>query len=501
VRGVATRFTGSRFASGPLARETGDTIIEVLISALLVGLIVVGTLTGFNVTSGASATERARAQADVLAQQAEERLRGLPLAKLEALQVEPRVEETTQNGTKYKTTSTAEYRTDETATSSCNSTSTNAGYFRTSSTVTGAWQSAKNPVVETGIISPPPGSALIVQATNAASEGVGGMTVTATGPAPVATPHTLSTATNGCAILSLLPGEYKINVSQPGYVDENWYTESEKDPHSTHSVYLTAENAVKEPYRFDRAGSLEVEFTTESASSAGDSFVAFNPLMTPPSFRQIPSPAALETYATTIKSSTTVFPFPEKAPYSVYAGTCEANNPQAVNPANGSPPTVYVPAGKSGLAKVVQPPINIRVMSGTKAGKATEGLKVENATGNLVEPAEPAGCGATRKFTTTKEGALPHSGMPFGEYTLCVTGGKEGGVNKEGKETKGLAKERLYKTPLFENGAPTGPTELELAKIANGGVVKESGKNVAVIYMGSGASAPSGGELKEGTEC
>jgi hypothetical protein len=194
----------------------------------------------------------------------------------------------------------------------------------------------------------------------------------------------------------------------------------------------------------------------------------------------------------TIKSPKTVFPFTGEAKYAVYAGTCEANNPKTVNPAN-TVEEVIVPSGGTKKVTLTQPPINIRVMSG-KAG--AEGVKVENATGTLVEPKheeseEHSGCGETRKFTNTPKGALPHPGMPFGEYTLCVFGGASGPAAK-----------RKYTTRLFENSTPAGPTELELAKIANGGVVKEGPKNVAVIYMGSGAAAPLEGKLEEtGTEC
>jgi Tfp pilus assembly protein PilV len=465
--------------------------MEVLISAVLIALIVVAMFNGFDVTNRASAAERSRAQANALAQQAEDKLRGAPLSTLLELEAKPRVEEVTQNGTRYTITSIAEYRADATATASCSSSAASASYLQTTSTVTWASLGKRKPVIESSIISPPPGSALIVQVTNAASEGVAGMIVTATGPAPAATTNTLTTASTGCAILALSPGEYSINVHQTGYVDENWYTESKNDPGSTQNVYLTAESAIKEPFRFDRAGTLEAKFTESVAKEGGDSFVAFNNGMDSPAFRAIPSPSTIGTYAETIKSKAEVFPFTEK--YSVYAGTCEANNPQTVNPENSAPPTVAVLAGKTSSVKVTQPPINIRVMSG-KAG--AEGVKVENATGTLVEPKheeseEHSGCGETRKFTNTPKGALPHPGMPFGEYTLCVFGGASGPAAK-----------RKYTTRLFKNSTPAGPTELELAKIANGGVVKEGPKNVAVIYMGSGAAAPLEGKLEEsGTEC
>jgi Tfp pilus assembly protein PilX len=474
-----------------LASERGDTLLEVLASAVLVALIAVAMFNGFDVTNRASASERSRAQADALAQQAEDQLRGLPVSSLSELEAKPRVEEVTQNGMKYTITSTAQYVTDATATASCNSSATSGSYIRTTSTVTWASLGVRKPVTESSIISPPPGSALIVQVTNAASAGVAGMSVTATGPLPATAATTLSTASNGCAILALLPGEYNVNVSQTGYVDENWFSKSEEDPHSAHSVYLTAESAVKEPYRFDKAGSLEVESTTESGSSEIDTFVAFNSLMGSPAYRQV---GTVGTYEKKPKSATTVFPFAGEGKYSVYAGTCEQNNPQTVNPKNAAAPTVSVLPGKSALAKVVQPPINIRVMSGTKAGKATEGVEIENAVGTLEEPAEPSGCGVTRKFVTTKEGSLPHPGMPYSEYTLCVTGGLSGGNNGG---TKGLAKERAYRT-TFENNTAAGPSEI--AKMTNGGIIEEAKKKFAVIYMGSGAST-SPGKLETGSSC
>jgi hypothetical protein len=273
-------------------------------------------------------------------------------------------------------------------------------------------------------------------------------------------------------------------LSKTGYVDQNWYAETQEDPSETHSLYLTAESAAKEPFNFAQPGTLEAEFTTESTSSEGDSFVAFNPLMDHPAFRSI---GTLETYTKKIKSPTSVYPFPSKAPYSVYAGTCEANNPVAVNPTNSPPTSVSVQSGKTTIAKVNQPPINIRVMSGTKAGTTTEGVKVENAAGSLVEPAEPNGCGATHKFKTTTGGTLPHPGMPFAEYTLCITGGATGPVAK-----------RKYEI-TFENDTPTGPSKL--SEMTNGGVVTESGKKVAVIYMGVGAPEKKLGELKTGETC
>ena len=58
-----------------LPSEAGDTLMEVVISALVVGLIVVGTLTGFSVVNRASADQRHHSQASLLASQSQEQLR------------------------------------------------------------------------------------------------------------------------------------------------------------------------------------------------------------------------------------------------------------------------------------------------------------------------------------------------------------------------------------------------------------------------------------------
>jgi Tfp pilus assembly protein PilV len=467
-----------------LASEAGETLMEVLISAVLIALIVVAMFNGFDVTNRASAAERSRAQANALAQQAEDKLRSLPLATLETLEAKPLVEKITQNKTEYTVTSTAQYVSDSTATTSCSSSAASASYLRTSSSVTWGSLGTRKPVIQSNIISPPPGSALIAQVTNGASEAVAGVNVTAAGPTPAATEHTLTTASSGCAILSLLPGEYNINVSKTGYVDQNWYTESKLDPNSTHSIYLTAESAAKEPFSFGQAGTLEVnKFNTPGSTyKEGDSFVAFNSGMS--AFKSI---GTLAKYAETAKSPAEVYPFATK--YIVYAGTCEEDNPKSLNPKN-EVKEVLVPPGGTGKVEVTQPPINIKVMSGSS--KATPGKSIENALVTLSDE----GCKTKRESKTIAKGVLQRPGAPFGEYKLCVTGGKEGGVNKEGTETKGLAAKKKYTTNLFENDASTGPSKL--AEMTNGGTEELEGKKFAAIYMGAAEKA---GELEAGETC
>jgi Tfp pilus assembly protein PilV len=439
-----------------LAAETGDTLIEVLISALLIALVVVATTTGLNSTNRATALDRARSQADGLAQQAEDELRSEPVEKLSELNRTQVVEE---GKTKYTITSTSTYIADASATSSCNSSTPHADYLQTTSTVSWPSMGATKPVEESSIISPPPGAALIVQVTEDGNA-LEGARVSATGPSPAATEHTLDTSSDGCAILALVPGDYEINVNKAGYVDPNWYANTREDPTTTHSAYLApflvAETTTKEAYDLGRAGTLEVSFLTGSTPAEGDAFVAFNTFMS--AFKQV---GTVGTYKSTVTSGKEVYPYPKESPYTVYAGTCEADSPSrfGVHPAE-----IVVPPGAIGAVTVALPPVNIRVMSGTGEGASTEGGPLNGATIYT----DDTGCATARSFTTTSSGALPRPGLPFGKYSMCV--------GSAGRKWEGT----------FENNTAAGPSSTNWT---NGGV---SAGN-AVIYLGTSPSGnPSG---------
>jgi Tfp pilus assembly protein PilV len=437
-----------------VAGEAGDTLIEVLISAVLIALIVAATTYGLNSTNRATSVDRARSQADALAQQAEDELRSEPVEKLSELD---RTQVVTEGKTKYTITSTSTYIADASATSSCNSSTPHADYLQTTSTVSWPSMGASKPVEESSLISPPPGAALIVQVTEGGTNALENASVSATGPSPSSTVHTLETSSDGCAILALVPGNYEINVSKAGYVDPNWYVNTREDPTTTHNAYLApflvAETTTKEAYDLGRAGTLEVSFLSGSTPAEGDKFVAFNSFMSEP--KRV---GTVGTYKPTVATGKEVYPYPESSPYTVYAGVCEADSPGrfGVKPAE-----VVVPPGATGAVTVPLPPVNIKVMSGTSAGTSTEGSPVSGATAYIYD----TGCETARSFTTTSSGALPHPGLPFGKYSMCV--------GSAGRKWEGT----------FENNTTTGPSSTTWT---NGGV---SAGN-AVIYMGN----PSGTE-------
>ncbi len=457
--------------------EDGFLLIEVMISALMVALVVVATFNGFDVTQRATADERSHAQADQLAHQDEDRMRGFQISELSGFN---ETREVALNGTKYTITSKAQFVSDATGSESCTAGATTADYIQTTSEVTWPSLKARPPVVETGLIAPHLGGSLLVKVINANGIGVPGMTVKAAGPSPSVSTETGTTNANGCVIFgSVEPGEYKVTTFQTGYVEKNGLSEP---PVSEQVATVTNGSTTLKEFQFDRAGAIKVTF---AGGASSDQWLAFNTSMT--TFRTF---GTAESYNTSVTSPTTIFPF--SSPYTVYAGSCESDDPHSINAAVTDPvATVVGGSTVEPSPAVTAPPVAIKVWSGksnAEPGKQIEGAQVW---------IEDTGCKTIRKSTTTSAGALLHPNMPFGKYRLCVTGGEAGGKNGV---TSGLGKKRKYtykEGTTFTNDTAAGPSALA-TMTDDGGALKEG---AAAVYLENGATVNAGAELKEGTTC
>jgi Tfp pilus assembly protein PilV len=402
-----------------LASEAGDTLIEVLISALLVGLIVVGTFSGLNSSNRSTSIDRARSQADALAEQNEEQLHSLSVTALAKLELTPETKTIKQNGTEYVVTSNAKYVIDNTATTSCSSTALSAEYIQTTSTVySKSAFGATKPVIETGIVSPPPDTSLIVEVTNQAAEAVPGMEVQVTGPQSATT----VTNTNGCAILALKPGEYEINVHLTSYVDPNWFTESKNDTsaYPLH-IYLPAQTTTKKEYRFAKAAELKpLTFKyLNPTNGKEEEDKALNATLEntgmAPTTRLVQKEGSA-TYLSTIHTEKIVYPF--KTAYTVYAGSCPANRPPVEKERTTVP---FTPENITG-AKLVLPSLIVDVWEGTEKIPG----KLISSKPEIFLSDTDEGCESTYhqpetiEKQTEKGGALKYPGQPWGTYTVCV---------------------------------------------------------------------------------
>ncbi|HEV7527392.1 MAG TPA: hypothetical protein VGO29_00680 [Solirubrobacteraceae bacterium] len=342
-------------------------MIEVIMSALLVGLIVIGTLTGFGVQNRVTADERARNEATVLAAQSQEQMRTDPASTLNALQSGHTYTQTV-GGTNFTITQKATLIPASEPSAACSATEPTkqtGSYMQISSSVT--WPAlvarGRSPVTQTSVITPPTGSALEVDVTNGAEPGavvVPGVTALVKyipeGGSSAST-LTATTSAAGCFVVGGIPAtEATVEVVEKnGLVNE---TGTLATPPKT--VTIAPNITTHYPVTLAYGGAIEAQFAWNGSSTytpkknngtnlaaeavKGDTFVASNTEMNvPPDFEvgsttQKFSAAGLSelvtgNYAAAALSPVhepkypngNLFPFPTNK-WLVYSGDCTAND-------------------------------------------------------------------------------------------------------------------------------------------------------------------------------
>ncbi|MGD0197327.1 MAG: carboxypeptidase regulatory-like domain-containing protein [Solirubrobacteraceae bacterium] len=364
-RARAYRPGGRRFAARA-AGEAGDTMIEVVVATLIVALVAAAIFTGLSSVADISGAQRHQVQANALAQQDEERLRGLNVTTLAATEPSSSGCTTLANAAAYgnacytQTTDNETYTIQSTATfvsaangaTSCSSGGTaTADDIETASSVT--WGNGSNdgrkPVIEHSLIAPPAGGSLIASVTASSSSPIAGATISVASSSGGGT-QTINTDSNGCAVFGgLADGYYTVSVSDSGYLAEN----------ASQSYDVVPGTTTTASFNLGLPGTLTANFTTAvlgvSKAIPWDTFSIADyannnvvPLLGPYGTVATLSPP---TTATVSSASQTLYP----TTYYAYAGNCTADDPGAtIDPtatvpaastqANGATVTVTVPS-------------------------------------------------------------------------------------------------------------------------------------------------------------
>ncbi|HEX4484514.1 MAG TPA: type II secretion system protein [Solirubrobacteraceae bacterium] len=354
--------------------ESGITLIEVVISAMLVGIIAVATFTGFETSGRASADERTHNQATLIAAQDQERARSLAVTKLTQIGSEtytvgegglpckehPKACEkgtvyTVETNARYVTAAAAEAKEKEEDTLTCSTTEGEANFIKTTTLVKWSEASGEKKIEQSSVLSVPTSSALEVRVFNQAKEPVQGATVTAEG-----TTTNLSQTTDGtgCVVFgSIKDNTVETDASKSGFVGPEGKTPAPK-PVTPSSKSLKAQE-----FSLAAPGAINATFTTNGTTTTGVTgdtvYLSQAGVGTPSNF--------IAGTAGTFASSVTqkgLYPFVSGA-YTVYAGDCEKNNPESV--ASVKAPSAQVEPNQTASVKVEVPMVNLKVMSGTSA--------------------------------------------------------------------------------------------------------------------------------------
>jgi type II secretory pathway pseudopilin PulG len=381
--------------SVPPGSQAGFMLIEVVVSALLVGLIAIGTLSGFESAGRARVDQRAHAQATQLIGQDEERLRGLTTTQLAQLGTAESHYETengmclekpatawlyynkantsfcektafagtTYTGLVFTITSSAEFVSATKEKLTCEVPAGTADYIRTKSTATWSSLGSRPPVTQSSIISTSSGARLLVKVENQAKEPVEGANVTAEGTSLSATE---TTPPAGCVVFGALNAQTdKISVAKSNWVDVNGKNPASKE--YTVSAGTLGELAFKIAAPGTIAATFESnEIFTEAIK--GVSFVAYQAnITTPPSYFVKETAGGVPQH---VAELTGLFPFAKlegtwkPEPYTVYAGDCKKNEPSIVGATNRTAP---VEPNLPSPVKVEVPAVNVTVYQRTKA--------------------------------------------------------------------------------------------------------------------------------------
>jgi Tfp pilus assembly protein PilV len=450
-------FSSTRWTPRRLASDRGDTLLEVMISALLVGLIVVATLNGFDVSNRVSQDERAHNEAAVLAAQSQEQLRSDPATALDTLESTPHSYTQTVGGTKYTITQSAKFVNGNEGTVGCTDTKSEEGkYVAVTSSVTWArLEAAKRPAVtQSSIITPPDGSGLEVDVNNGATPAVGvpGVTVFSGG---VET----TTSEAGCVIYGGIPATTaNIEAYKLGYVTQSGehkviVKEVSIAPNvTTHKeINLAQGGSIKAAFQYNKKANYTNGSVVETVK--GDTFVASNTEMEVAPEYEVGSTkfnfdaeaeyepltgtttgTKAEGYAPTAETAieSPYYPtgdlFPFTSDWTVYAGDCSLNNPTKYGGKPGSP---IVTAGKSVTADVPMSYVKLNVYQG-ESGSAEETtqheIKITNVSCTTQTPQQTPDDAMEANYAshyehrqnTNTEGHLEVPFQPFGKFELCL---------------------------------------------------------------------------------
>ncbi len=345
----------------PYPGQAGFALVEVIVSAVLVVIMASGTLFAIQATQRTSAEERHRATAHGIAQEDQARMRAFRISSL------ANYNETRQvmsDDGRYTVQSRADFVTDSTGTASCEQNTAAADYIRISSTITWPSIGSRPPVVIQSIVAPPNGAiaanrgALAIAVKGGADQAIPNISLSGSG----AGSFSGSTSENGCVIFGNLPaGNYTLTTNAPGYVDKDG------QPPGAVNTSVVALSTNTLALQYDEPGGAEVSFTTlkdgQLVQSSAESVVVFNTGMTA---------AQIFTATAPVESLTAEPLFPFSSPDTVYAGGCQANNPNPDNemgsPGEAAQASVQVVPDQVAPAEIQLPSLRLQVLSGTGPG-------------------------------------------------------------------------------------------------------------------------------------
>jgi type II secretory pathway pseudopilin PulG len=399
------------------AAEDGFTLIEVMVSALLVVIVAISVLSALDGASRASGVSKAKSTAASLAQQDQERLRGKRPSELMALDETNTIN---ADGVGYTVRSKGWYVLERSTTAGCTGGQRDE---RLGIVTTVDWPGRRGgrPIRVESLMAPPldatsatQGSAVVRITKADGITAVPGVGVTLNGPQsslPVAT------GAEGCAFFANhLVGSYTFTFGVPGWVDPTGASAL------TLATSIVPNETRSSDVLYDRAGSLTASFYSRWTKNGvlgywpvkSDAFtVEHSGITTNNGLRTFPAAGTPAVPATSIPG-TDLFPF--ATAYNVFSGSCATNKyaPTRFSLLSSAYPTSRVIApGSAGAVSLFEPAIDVTVKN------ASGSANIAGATVTVYSTT--TGCVRTLPAQTTDSaGKVADPSVPYGDYKVCA---------------------------------------------------------------------------------
>jgi type II secretory pathway pseudopilin PulG len=416
---------------GGLLRMLGDTqagftIIEVVVASVMLTLMAGAVATALISTATVSGDQRRRSQADSIAQQEQERLKGLPIKTLNGLSTTNFVTDDGSNwtssspGTKFTVTSTGKFLSNQGASSCASSDTGGAAYVMIHTEVTWAGNN-RPPVTEDSLIAPRVGGTLIADVIDQDSQPLAGANVQVLGSKDS---DNETTNSEGCAIFTSLqsPGYYVL-VTKSGFVT----TGGTDTAGGGASIATGTSFPSPNPAQIGQAGAIQASFAATGASGAVAGQAPSLSVSNPGRNAGAPfvtTPATVP--ASQITTTQTLFPFNSPVGthfsytnnYAAWAGKCAAQQPPTG--ANHSDFTVG-PGVTATSPAVKEPALDLRVTyNGVRQKPSYVRLDyTQSAPTACSESWQPS---IASDGASNANGSLASPGQPYaGSYTVSTT--------------------------------------------------------------------------------
>jgi type II secretory pathway pseudopilin PulG len=470
------------------------TLIEVIISALVVALIAIGTLSGLTIANKFSGNERAHAQAAIIAQQSEERLRGEYIETLaQAGKATDTVSEgglcveqasanvwryiskaaleesstcqqssiaeanagTTYTGLVFTVTSSSELYNPSTGKAACDSESEGGSteVIKTTSSVTWTGNNGKE-VTQSSLVKLPSNYAVLVKVQNRNKEPVAGATVAVKEGSLLLAPEQVTPA-SGCVVVGGLKQKaVSVHVEKGDWVDFNG-----QSPPAAQEKTLSKTSLTNAEFTIEAPGAIVAEFESNGKAVSSFTFEALHTEgMSSPEDLVGPEGIVGEASASPQAELPHVFPFKTVA-YKVFAGACEKNNPSTV--AGVEPRSAQVEPNSHTYVKLEVPEVTVTVYEGESSSKPGS-LLAKSSSATIINTNCPSEKTTAQDYSAVPaeykaeiaNGALVQKYLPYAaELELCVVGATSAGTYRNTFKLTNTKKTGTTMAPFYLRGS------------------------------------------------